>query len=85
MRPYVDVKTAEYIHREFLEDTPEEELVWHRDYSNRRVFVEEVTDWMFQFENELPFLMEGNFTINKGTYHRLIKGKGTLTIKILEY
>ena len=43
------------------------------------------TDWMFQFDNELPFQMEGKFFIPMGVYHRVIKGSGDLKLKIKKF
>lgn len=85
MRPYRDIQNQEFIYREFSQDTLKEELVWHRDERNREVFIQTLTDWMFQFENELPFTLKDTFSIPKGTYHRVIKGTGNLNIKMLEY
>jgi len=85
MKPYTDKNSENFIYREFSEDTLEEELVWHKDERTREVFIQNPTDWMFQFENELPFVLETSFTIVKGTYHRVIKGTGKLVIKLLEY
>ena len=45
----------------------------------------DTTDWMFQFENQLPFPLKDTLFIPKDTYHRLIKGTGTLNVQIQEY
>ena len=85
MKPYKQIKTSEYIYRKFTQDIPEEELVWHRDQNDREVEILETTDWMFQFDNQIPFNIENSLFIPKDTYHRLIKGTGTLNIRIREY
>jgi hypothetical protein len=85
MKPYFEVQTCEYIYRKFTQDTPEEELVWHRDENDREVEILEPTDWLFQFDNELPQLLKEKLFIPRETYHRLIKGTGNLGVRIKEY
>lgn len=85
MRPYLQLETSEHIYRKFTQDIPEEELVWHRDENDREVQILESTDWMFQFDNELPQPLKNKLFIPKDTYHRLIKGTGTLNILIQEF
>jgi len=85
MRPYLQLETSEYLYRKFTEDTSEEEFVWHRDENDREVEILEPTDWMFQFDNELPQPLKNKLFIPKDTYHRLIKGTGTLNILIQEF
>jgi len=73
--------------RVFTETVNPIELVWHRDYENRKVTVLESNDWEFQFDNELPFTLKVGNTIDipRGTYHRIIKGNGNLVLDIKEY
>lgn len=85
MRPYKQLQTQEYIYRKFTQNISEEELVWHRDENDREVEILEPTDWMFQFDNELPQQLKGKVFIPKETYHRLIKGTGYLNIRIKEF
>jgi hypothetical protein len=85
MRPYKELQTQDCIYRKFTQDISEEELVWHRDENDREVEILEVTDWMFQFDNELPQQLKNTLFIPKDTYHRLIKGTGTLNIRIQEF
>ena len=44
------------------------------------------SNWMFQFDDELPIKLEDNqkIFIPKLKYHRIIKGDGELKIKIEE-
>jgi len=72
--------------RVFTENVDNHELVWHRDYENREVFVESSDGWMLQMDNELPqVLQEGQkYIIPKETYHRVIKGTGDLILTIEE-
>jgi len=85
MKPYKQLQTQEYIYRKFTQNIPEQELVWHRDGNDREVEILEPTDWMLQFDNELPQPLKDKVYIPKQTYHRLIKGTGYLNIRIREY
>ena len=82
-RPYSEKKQEGYIIREFSQDTPSFEFVWHRDKEDRIVEAIHDTDWLFQLDNELPVgLTKNKLFIPKETYHRLIKGTGDLVVKI---
>ena len=85
MRPYKELQTQDYIYRKFTQDIPEEELVWHRDENDREVEILELTDWMFQFDNQIPQPLKNKLFIPKDIYHRLIKGTGELNILIQEF
>lgn len=83
MQPYKEEKKDGYILREFSQDTPSFEFVWHRDKEDRIVEAIHDTDWLFQLDNELPVrLAKDKLFIPKETYHRLIKGTGDLVVKI---
>jgi len=82
-RPYSEKKEDGYIIREFSQDTTSFEFVWHRDREDRIVEATNDTDWQFQFDNLFPHrLTKDKLFIPKETYHRLIKGKGDLVLKI---
>jgi len=82
-RPYSEKKEEGYIIREFSQDTPSFEFVWHRDKEDRIVEAMHDTDWLFQLDNEIPQeLQNKKLFIPKETYHRLIKGTGDLVVKI---
>ena len=81
MRPYVEKEQDGYIIREFSQDTPSFEFVWHRDKEDRIVEAMHDTDWKFQMDNLVPQEINRIF-IPKETYHRLIKGTGDLVLKI---
>lgn len=72
--------------RTFNESTPKYELVWHYDLKDRYITVISASNWMFQFDDELPIKLEDNqkIFIPKRKYHRIIKGDGDLKIKIEE-
>ena len=73
-----------YRERTFNESLDEMDLKWHWDEQDRLVSPTHKTDWMFQFDNELPIrLKEGEeIFIPKGRYHRVIKGTGDLKVKV---
>ena len=82
-RPYSQKQEDGYIIREFSQDTPSFEFVWHRDKEDRVVQAMHDTDWLFQLDNEVPQRLSKNkLFIPKETYHRLIKGTGDLVVKI---
>jgi hypothetical protein len=79
-KPYKDIG----ILRLFEPNVNSKDLVWHRDKEHRTVEVLEGEGWQFQFNGSLPFeLTEGRkFSIPKDMYHRVIKGKTKLVLKI---
>ena len=82
-RPYSEKKEDGYIIREFSQDTPSFEFVWHRDREDRVVQAINDTDWLFQLDNQTPIrLTKDKLFIPKETYHRIIKGTGDLVVKI---
>ena len=85
-KPYTDLEvTSKYIIREFGQNIDPIELMWHRDDENRLIEVLESGDgWKFQFDNEIPFVLDKktSFFINRHEWHRVIKGKGKLLLKI---
>ena len=84
-KPYKDLEvTNEYIIREFDENIDPIELKWHRDNENRVVEIVGKTDWKLQLENQLPVSMNQSISIPKGEWHRVIKGNGKLTLKIIK-
>lgn len=84
MRPYKDVLTDEAVIREFDESIDPVELMWHRDNEDRVVSPVNKTDWKFQIENELPKEIQGEIFIPRGVWHRIIKGTGSVKVKIIK-
>lgn len=89
VKPYADVRSDDTPNewlRMFGSDADNEELVWHRDYKTREIEVMFGEGWKFQRDNEIPFDINTNskFTIESMVYHRLIKGRTALIIKIKE-
>ena len=84
-KPYKNVEITEsYIIREFDENIDPIELKWHRDKEDRIVEIVGETDWKVQLENQLPISMNQPISIPKGEWHRVIKGTGKLTLKIIK-
>lgn len=79
-KPYKDCGVI----RIFSSEVESENLVWHRDLQNRRITVLEGEGWQFQFNGSLPFELTEDriFDIPKDMYHRVIKGKTDLVLKI---
>jgi hypothetical protein len=84
MRPYINIETTDnYITREFSQDTDELDLIWHMDDEDRTIIAIEETDWMFQFDDELPIPLNSPISIPRHKVHRVIKGSGDLKLKII--
>jgi len=67
MTPYIDIEvTDKYIIREF----------------NENIEILGKTDWKIQLENQLPTSLNKSISIPKHEWHRVIKGTGTLKLKI---
>lgn len=83
MRPYKDIKvTNSYIIREFSDNIDPIELLWHRDNEDRTVEIIGETDWKIQLDNQLPTSINQPIFIKRHEWHRVIKGTGTLKLKI---
>jgi len=81
--PFQESKISDSIYvRTFYENVDSGDLHWHRDYEDRILESTHKTDWMFQIDNELPQKLEKSIFIQKGVYHRLIKGTGDLILKV---
>jgi hypothetical protein len=68
--------------RTFTSDTDDEELKWHFDEEDRIIESIDETDWLFQFDENLPEKINNPIRIEKGKWHRLIKGTGDLRLRI---
>jgi hypothetical protein len=71
-------------YRTFYSSVGSDELVWHRDKEDRKVTVIEGEGWQFQFNGSLPIELRQNrmFEIPRDMYHRLVKGKTKLVLRI---
>lgn len=88
IKPYTDEKLSNNSWIRTFDPliTESEEYVWHRDLKDREIEVLEGENWMFQFDNELPMIININdkLFIPKMIYHRIIPGNKKLRIKINE-
>jgi hypothetical protein len=80
--PFTELKEQDYYIREFSQEVPEEELVWHRDREDRIVEPLHTTDWKIQIDDELPVVIDKAIFIKRDIFHRLIKGTDSLKIKV---
>lgn len=85
-KPYKDKKNK-YIYRFFNVNIDSMSLVWHRDKRDRCVKVIYGSDWYLQIDNQMPIKLLKNQTyiIPKEIFHRIIKGKSNLLIRIKEF
>lgn len=72
--------------RTFSSDIDSDELIWHRDKKDREITILSGVGWKLQMEDKLPKELELGklYHIPKMEYHRVIKGKDNLKIKIWE-
>lgn len=85
-KPFKENRNGNVINRVFDANVNESELTWHRDHEDRLVTILNENDWMIQFDNDLPKKLKINesIIIPKNTFHRVIKGKSQLKLKIVE-
>lgn len=83
MQPYEQNQIDDNVFiRIFHKDTPEEDLKWHWDEEDRIIESLEDTDWLFQFDNDLPQPIKGQIYIPKGLIHRIIRGTGDFRVRV---
>jgi hypothetical protein len=58
------------------------EELWHKDLENRLIESIGSTDWKVQLDNQLPTSLNQPIFIPKHYWHRIIKGTGSLKLKI---
>jgi hypothetical protein len=75
------IKDGIYL-REFSPEVDTNELQWHYDEEDRIVEPLNENDWLIQFDNQLPRPLTQTIFIEKGIYHRIIKGTTLLKLKI---
>lgn len=83
-KAYIEKIYDGYVIRTFESDCPEHFLKWHYDKEDRYLIALNENDWQFQLDNELPRNITNTIFINKGKYHRLIKGTTDLILKIIK-
>ena len=86
MKPYQEQVLEENTFiREFSQDIDELDLIWHIDDENRTIVAIEETDWLFQFDDELPLSLNSPIFIPRHKIHRVIKGNRNLKIRIVKH
>jgi hypothetical protein len=82
--PFKENIIDDYNIRTFSYNLDETELKWHFDEEDRIVVCEHETDWQIQIDNKLPEKIQKNkkYFIPEGEYHRILKGKGDLIVKV---
>jgi alkylated DNA nucleotide flippase Atl1 len=68
--------------RVFENDDLGTEELWHRDLEDRTIEAIGETDWQLQLDNCLPTSLKERIFIPRHEWHRVIKGTGTLKLKI---
>jgi hypothetical protein len=81
---YQDLNINNELIRVFTESIDPIELKWHRDDEDRMIWSISKTDWLIQLEDKLPQELTIPIFIERGKWHRLIKGSGDLTLKIIK-
>ena len=85
--PFDQIRLTENIVlRKFSNTVLEDDLEWHRDRQDRLVEVLHGNGWMLQRDNSIPVLLNpgDSFSICENEWHRIVKGKNSLVIKITE-
>lgn len=84
-KPYSDTQLSnDTLIRVFNDSIDPIELKWHRDDEDRMITSINLNDWMIQLENKLPEYLNTPIFIERGQWHRLIKGTGELKVKIVK-
>lgn len=84
--PFEEKKIESNVYiRKFSKDLESNELKWHKDKENRTIVPLEPNDWFFQRDNKLPEPMDGEINIKANEWHRVIKGKSDLIIKVIKH
>jgi len=86
MKPYQEQVLEENTFiREFSQDIDELDLIWHMDDEDRTIVAIEETNWLFQFDDELPLSLNSPIFIPQHKIHRVIKGTENLKLKITKH
>lgn len=71
--------------RYFPSFTKPNQLKWHMDDEDRLIRTLMPTNWQIQLEDQLPVSLNQPIFIKKHQWHRLIKGTGSLTLKVKKH
>ena len=85
-KPYIDEIHPDYFIRIFDAESTPNDFYWHKDKKDRIILAVSGSDWKLQFDNEIPITLEPEkvYPIPRETFHRIIKGKDNLILKIKE-
>ena len=82
-KPYTEFKDkAGDVTRLFYERVNPQKLKWHMDDEDRIIQALHKNNWQFQLEDQLPVPLNKPIFIERHQWHRLIKGDGSLMIKV---
>jgi hypothetical protein len=81
---YKDLESTEFLIRTFDDTVDPIELKWHRDDEDRMIVSVKKTDWKIQLENRLPQDLNTAVFVSRGEWHRVIKGTGSVKVKIIK-
>ena len=82
-KPYTEFKDKEGdVTRLFYERVNPQKLKWHMDDEDRIIQALHKNNWQFQLEDQLPVPLNKPIFIERHQWHRLIKGDGSLMIKV---
>lgn len=85
-KPYTDIKeNKNTVSRLFPSWIKPNQLKWHMDDEDRTIVAVNNTNWQFQLEDQLPVPLNEPIFIKRHQWHRLIKGTGHLTVKIIKH
>jgi len=85
MKPFIEEKIDEsVVIRTFSFDSNPNDMFWHWDLEDRWIEPLNENDWQFQFDNELPIMINKQIYIPAGKIHRVMKGATDLKIKIIK-
>lgn len=76
----ISTGSTETVIRIFKQELQDDDLKWHWDDEDRTIQALDETDWMFQYDNQLPIPIKSKIEVKKGVWHRIIKGTGDLRL-----
>lgn len=83
--PFKETRVSQNVYRRtFSPDLEADDLVWHRDAEDRKIYVVESRGWKFQHDDNLPVdLNPGDvISVEREQWHRVIKGSGALVVEV---
>lgn len=84
--PFSEERVEDNIYvRTFSSEVSSHELSWHRDKEDRTVVPLNQNDWLFQRDNQLPHPITEEISVKSGEWHRIIKGKSDLIVKVIKH